>query len=272
MNRSTWTAAFVVAIGACMLTACTQMARSVDPVRVLLVGDSTMARVTGYGDALCVRFDVAASCLNLARGGRSSKSYRDEGLWTEVLARLDEPGPRASYVLIQFGHNDQPGKPGRSTTLPEFSANLARYVREAREHGAIPLLVTPLTRRVFKNNRLVDGLGPWADAARNVAREMRVPLLDLHLDSMREVQTLGAANAILLAEIPPPPELVASARSGSTIEKPAQPAPASGAATGKHVPAFDYTHLGPAGAELFSGIVAGEIRHDMPALARYLRR
>ena len=270
MNRSTWTAACVALIGACLLVACTQTARSADPVRVLLVGDSTMARVTGYGDALCARFEAAVTCDNRARGGRSSKSYRDEGLWNDVLARLDEPGFRTTYVLIQFGHNDQPGKPGRSTTLPEFTANLARYVRETRDHGAIPLLVTPLTRRSFKDGRLADGLGPWADAARAVARESHVPLLDLHADSMREVQALGAADAILLAEIPPPRELVEAARSGTTIEKPGQLA--SAGSTAKHVPAFDYTHLGPAGAALFSGLVAAEVRREVPALGRYLRR
>jgi len=270
IGRGTWFVAFGMLVGAVLLAACAQSPRRTDVPRVLLVGDSTIARVTGYGDALCARFDAAVSCENLARGGRSSKSYREEGLWNDVLARLDEPAYRATWVLIQFGHNDQPGKPGRSTTLPEFTANLQRFVRETREHGAIPLLVTPLTRRSFKGGRLVDGLGPWADAARSVARELRVPLLDLHGDSMRAVQALGAANAILLAEIPPPPELIEAARSGSTIEKPAQASAAGSSA--KHVPAFDYTHLGPSGAELFSGLVAAALRRDVPALARYLRR
>ena len=258
------TAFFAVAL----LASCAQAPRHAGPVRVLLVGDSTMARVTGYGDALCARFDAGVTCTNLARGGRSSKSYRDEGLWDDVLARLQEPGFSATYVLIQFGHNDQPGKPGRSTTLPQFAENLERYVREARERRAIAVLVSPLTRRGFKAGRLVDGLGPWADAAAAVAHATQAPLLDLHGDSMREVQALGPAGAITLAEIPPSPELVDAARSGTTVEKPVSPAPPSA----RHVPAFDYTHLGPTGADLFSRVVADEIRRDLPALARNLRR
>ncbi|HRD96630.1 MAG TPA: hydrolase, partial [Rubrivivax sp.] len=89
-----------------------QAAGAAEPPVVLLVGDSTMAPQTGYGDALCRRLEPAVACLNLARGGRSSLSYRAEGLWERVLARLraGQPGvPR--QVLIQFGHNDQPGKP-----------------------------------------------------------------------------------------------------------------------------------------------------------------
>ena len=49
--------------------------------RVILVGDSTMATRSGYGDALCARI-APAECINLARGGRSSLSFRAEGLWT----------------------------------------------------------------------------------------------------------------------------------------------------------------------------------------------
>ena len=87
---------------------------------VILVGDSTMVPRTGYGDALCQILISAKSCTNLARGGRSSKSYRIEGLWDEVLKRLYSREAGASvYVLIQFGHNDQPGKPDRSTDLAE---------------------------------------------------------------------------------------------------------------------------------------------------------
>ena len=68
----------------------------------------------------------AVTCINMAKGGRSSGSYRAEGSWTQVMERLkSSTGFKATYVLIQFGHNDQPGKPGRSTDLAtEFPVNL----------------------------------------------------------------------------------------------------------------------------------------------------
>jgi lysophospholipase L1-like esterase len=195
-----------------------------EPPAVLLVGDSTMAPQTGYGNALCERLQPAVACLNLARGGRSTLSYRAEGLWDRVLARLKAGSPGVTrHVLIQFGHNDQPGKPGRSTDLErEFSANLARYVTEARAAGGVPVLVTPLTRRSFSFGRLNTDLTPWAAAVREVARAQAVPLIDLHATSAAAVQTMGSAQADLLAQGPV----------GS--------------------PVFDRTHLGPRGACLFA--------------------
>ena len=57
-----------------------------EPPAVLLVGDSTMAPRTGYGEAFCARLAPELACLNLARGGRSTLSYRAEGLWDRLLA------------------------------------------------------------------------------------------------------------------------------------------------------------------------------------------
>jgi lysophospholipase L1-like esterase len=250
-----------------LLAGCHAAQRAGERLHVVLVGDSTMAHVTGYGDALCARFDAGTRCVNLARGGRSSKSYRAEGLWDGALGSLRERGYR-SVVLIQFGHNDQPGKPGRSTTLDEYEANLHRYVDEARAAGADPVLVTPLTRRTFRDGRLLDDLQPWAEATARVARSTGVPLLDLHADSRRAVETLGAVAALSLAELPPPGQAVAAARTGTT--SPAiKPPPA--AVAGTHVPVFDYTHLGAQGAALFSGIVAQEIATSIPGLSAHLR-
>jgi lysophospholipase L1-like esterase len=211
-----------------------------EPPAVLLVGDSTLAPQTGYGDALCQRLQPAVACLNLGRGGRSTLSYRAEGLWQRVITRLQagEPGV-VRHVLIQFGHNDQPGKPGRSTDLAtEFPANLARYVAEVRAAGGTPVLLTPLSRRSFRDGVLLRDLQPWADATRAVARAEQVPLIDLHQLSADAVQALGPAEADLLAQAPP----------GS--------------------PGFDRTHLGERGACLFAQLVAQALASQVPALAR----
>jgi lysophospholipase L1-like esterase len=119
------------------------------PIRVILVGDSTMQTNSGYGDAFCARFTSEVSCINLAKGGRSTASFRTEGRWDEVQRLLkDDGGFGATYVLVQFGHNDQPGKPGRSTDfVTEFPVNMARYAQETRALGGVPVLLTPLTRR-----------------------------------------------------------------------------------------------------------------------------
>jgi pectinesterase len=219
-------------------------------VRVVLVGDSTMAPRTGYGDALCARFDADVECLNLARGGRSSGSYRAEGLWDQAIARLKTAGA-ANYVLIQFGHNDQPGKPGRSTDLvTEFPVNMARYVEEVRREGAVPVLVTPLTRRKFRDGVHENDLVPWAEAVRRIAAEKRVALIDLNAASAAAVAAMGSAQADMLAMAPPP---VAPEEAGAT--------PAAAAKS-----QFDHTHLGEKGAALFSNMVAGEIKTSVREL------
>lgn len=230
------------------------------PIRVILVGDSTMATRSGYGDALCARFKPGTSCINLARGGRSSGSFRAEGRWDEVQKLLKDSAPyRASYVLVQFGHNDQPGKPGRSTDLvTQFPANMARYAAEVKELGGVPVLVTPLTRRSFKGAYLKDDLAPWAEATRKVARELKVPLLDLNTVSANAVQQMGQQEADTLAMAPPPDAI---------------PAPANGAAAepqGTPKSAFDRTHVGAKGAELFSGMVAREMARLLPPVAASL--
>lgn len=239
-------------------------------VRVLLVGDSTMANFSGYGDALCRQFAPTVRCINAAKGGRSTLSYRAEGSWKHVLNTLSSgEGFTASYVLIQFGHNDQPGKPGRSTSMEQFADNLAGYVEDVRKAGAVPLLVTPLARRQFAGGKQADNLEPWAEATRRVAKDRSVTLLDLHLDSVKAIQSLGPKRSSQLAAAPPSPEVRAAALTGTTLELP-KPAPHPTLLPPVPVPAFDYTHLGPRGADLFGAMVAGEIRRSVPALAAYL--
>jgi lysophospholipase L1-like esterase len=215
-----------------------------------------VATKSGYGDALCARFVAGTSCINLARGGRSSGSFRAEGRWDEVQALLRNGGAfSATYVLIQFGHNDQPGKPGRSTDLvTEFPVNMARYAQEAKALGGVPVLVTPLTRRSFAGATLKNDLAPWTASTTAVAKAEHAALLDLNALSYAAVQQMGMAEADTLAMEPPPAT--------------PPPAPAAGAAKS----AFDRTHVGAKGAALFSRMVAKELAVVVPAIAPSLRQ
>jgi lysophospholipase L1-like esterase len=165
---------------------------------------------------------------------------------------------RSTYVLIQFGHNDQPGKPGRSTDLAtEFPANMRQYVKEVVAAGAKPVLVTPLTRRTFKDGQLKDDLGLWGAATKKVAAEEGVPVLDLNTESRAAVQTMGPVEANTLAMVPPPPEVAATAASGTST-----PAPKEGPSA-----QFDYTHIGEKGSAFFGKMVARELMTAVPELA-----
>jgi lysophospholipase L1-like esterase len=257
------------------------------PIRIILVGDSTMAVRSGWGPGFSKDLVPEVTFLNMARGGRSSGSYRAEGLWVKVIDVLKSNANfKATYVLIQFGHNDQPGKPGRSTNLTnEFPANIRQYVVDVVSNGAKPVLITPLTRRSFKDGQVRNDLLPWADAIKKVAADMGVPVLDLNADSVAAVQKMGPVEANTLAMAPPPPIVAESAASGNSVPAPKTAAPTNTTSTttnsvagnnvverkGEAAPAFDYTHLGAKGSAFFARMVVDELTKAVPDLRSYLK-
>jgi lysophospholipase L1-like esterase len=257
-----------------LLLAATGLALSeTPPVRIILVGDSTMAEKSGWGPGFCGETVTSqVTCLNMAKGGRSSSSYRQEGSWDQVMKVLKTPGDSAAtYVLIQFGHNDQPGKPGRTTDLAtEFPVNIRRYVDEVTAAGAKAVLVTPLTRRSFRDGKVKDSLGLWADATRKVAVEAHVPVLELNADSLAAMEKMGPVGANTLAMAPPPPEIAAAAASGNSLNAP-NPDPNATERKGEAAPLFDYTHLGAKGSAYFAHMVARELTAAVPTLQPYLK-
>lgn len=259
------------------------------PVRIILVGDSTMAVRSGWGPGFSTDIVSQVTLVNMAKGGRSSGSYRAEGSWTNVLNELKRNAEfKATYVLIQFGHNDQPGKPGRSTDLAtEFPLNIRQYVQDVLTNGAKPVLITPLTRRLFTDGKVKNDLAPWADATKKIAAEMGVPILDLNADSVAAVQKMGAVEANTLAMAPPPPIVAESAASGNSVPAPktllSAPDTASTNSTagvpannvverkGAAAPTFDYTHLGVKGSGFFGRMVADELGKVVPDLQPYIK-
>jgi unsaturated rhamnogalacturonyl hydrolase len=205
-------------------------------VRIALAGDSTVTEEAGWGRGFKARIAESAAVLNAARGGRSSKSYAAEGHWADVLRR------KPSHVLLQFGHNDMPGKGAeRETDAATYRANMARYVDEARAAGASPVMVTSLTRRRFTPEGRVDSdLGVYVDAARSVAAEKAVPLIDLHAKSIALLEAMGEARALALGPRKP----------DGTVDK---------------------THLEEEGSALFGSYVAEELGRVVPALASQVR-
>jgi lysophospholipase L1-like esterase len=218
-------------------------------VRIALAGDSTVTDSSGWGRGFAARLGPEAVCLNLARSGRSSKSYLNEGHWTKLLEQ------KPDYILIQFGHNDQPGKGPERETDPRttYRESMARYVAEARAAGARPILVTSLARRHFTPEGTIrSDLGPYAEAVKALAAEQHVPVIDLHARSIELLERLGPEAS---AEFDPEP------RDTGT-----PPGKAAAAAAGP-----DRTHLSPRGSEVFGRLVAEELRKVEPGLAPVLK-
>lgn len=173
------------------------------PVKVYLIGDSTVADytldegylqkkypLTGWGqvfqqfltkDSLkklnrLIKSD-SALVIDKAKGGRSTRTFFEEGRWKEVLSTLQ----KNDLVLIQFGHNDAArDKPERYVDIPGYKDFLRLYVKETREKGAFPILITPVTRNYpWKDGKLGSAHGEYPQAVKDVAKELNVAIIDL---------------------------------------------------------------------------------------------
>jgi pectinesterase len=158
------------------------------PIRIVLVGDSTVTDDSGWGTGFRRLVTGAVEVVNTAANGRSSKSFIDEGRWADALSK------RGQYYLIQFGHNDEPGKGPERETDPKttYRANMARYVDDVRRIGAKPILVTSLVRRLYKGDGTIQtSQTPYVEAVRELAAEKQVPLVDLHATSLADAENAG---------------------------------------------------------------------------------
>lgn len=150
---------------------------------------------TGWGTPFSVFFHSSVTVENHAKNGRSTRTFIEEGLWKPVQNKL----VAGDYVFIQFGHNDEVPTKASYTTPQQFTANLERYIGEARNKKAIPVLITPVARRRFDSTgRLVDTHVEYSNLVRIVAQKQNVPLIDLDKRSQVLLKELGAEASKLL--------------------------------------------------------------------------
>ncbi len=223
-------------------------------VRVHTIGDSTMADRPdpahpehGWGTLLRRVFTADVVVYNYAVNGRSTKSFIDEGKWKSALGAL-QPG---DYMIIQFGHNDEKVEDSTryAAAQTDYRRNLERFVSEARDKGAVPILCTPIVRRKFDaKGTLEETHGEYPDVVRVLAAARNVPLLDLQKLTHVLVQRAGPEG---------------SKRLYVWLE----PKVSSYFPDGRQ----DDTHLSEAGATEVAKLAAGAIKTAVPALGRYLR-
>lgn len=162
------------------------------------IGDSTMANKIrpdenperGWGQMLTLFFNDAITIDNRAVNGRSTKSFIEEKRW-DTIYKLLKPG---DYVFIQFGHNDQKEKDSTRYTNPHtaYRHNLIRFVNEAREKGAIPILFSSIARRNFNEQGVLIGThGDYPLETRLVAQEYKVAFIDMEYYSELLEQSYG---------------------------------------------------------------------------------
>ena len=172
-------------------------------ISVVCIGDSIVAMYPdtdyqqGWGESIKEKL-VNTTVYNHAAGGRSSKSFINEGLWANALDRVDSTS--AAYVFIEFGHNDNPGKGEDRETDPgvdgDFRDYIRQYIDDSRAHGAIPILVTPPPRRWFSGGVVGDtGNLPYAEAMIAVAAEKSCSVVDLNTQVRDLYNSLGEAGS-----------------------------------------------------------------------------
>ena len=159
---------------------------------IWIIGDSTVEDnqppFRGWGWALPRYVKEGVEVRNHALSGRSTRSFREEGLWEPVAQGLSA----GDLLMIQFGHNDE--KDDERHTDPEttYPENLWRYCREAMDRGAQPVLLTPVSRRFFVGGgAMLYTHGEYPRAVRKLAAEKGIPLIDLKKASRELYLSLG---------------------------------------------------------------------------------
>ena len=192
--------------------------------KVHTIGDSTMSEYKpaatpkrGWGMYLQAFFNTdSVEVNNRGKSGASTRTfYETENLWPSVKLQMHA----GDYLIIQFAHNDEKCKgedvyeanaklraEGKDTltdmrgTEPNtsYKAFLRTYIREAREMGVTPILMSPICRAYFKDGKINDeGRHVLAEnknyvrSMREVAEETGVPFLDMTARSQELYEQQG---------------------------------------------------------------------------------
>lgn len=181
-----------------------------------LIGDSTVRNTNrpqcGWGEMIGELFDTAQiSISNQAMAGRSTRTFIKEGRWDKVLSTIK----KGDYLIMQFGHNEgsRPDtskqgyrgvlrgtgedsvqltwKDGTIEIVHSYGWYLRKFVREAKEKGAIPIICSMIPRKEFadgKVKRADKDFGKWA---KEVAESEGVFFVDLNAITADKYDVMG---------------------------------------------------------------------------------
>ena len=212
----------IIPIAALVCLAGTVLAESGprSPQRLVLIGDSTVKNgsgkgeggLWGWGQVLGQHFDPAGVVVeNRALGGRSSRTYRTEGLWARSLERL-RPG---DIVFMQFGHNDggkmfEGDRPrasikgngdetkvgvvertGKRETVHSYGWYLRQYIADAKAAGAEPVVLSPVPRDRWQDGKVLRASSDYGKWAREAAKQGGARFIDLNEIVARRYEAIG---------------------------------------------------------------------------------
>ena len=216
---------------------------------VYLAGDSTVCDQRDepwatWGMMIPAFFDQGTAVANHAESGLALSSFAAQNRLAKILSTMKE----GDFVLIQFGHNDQKETGPEAGADKGYSKRLAAFIDEVKAKGAHPVVVTPVERRRFRDGKPYGTLQDYAAAAKRVAAEKDVPVIDLNAMSLKFYEALGEEGS-----------------KNAFVHYPANTFPNQPQAL------KDDTHHNPYGGfELAKCVVQG-IRDNVPELAKRLR-
>ncbi len=206
-----------------------------------LAGDSTVTYDQGYAAGLRAHLSKDLQVYNRSRGGATCASFRQQGRWQDILDY------KPDYVMIQFGHNDG------SRDLPGYSANLGRFVDEARAAGIKPILVTPISRRYWdEKGEIHDDTEANAAAMKKVAADKGCLLMDLHQAAVDFYIKCGQPVTETWGLAKQNPAITAATR--PDLLEPV---------------VLDKTHFNPEGSRAIGKTVSDTLKKSVPELAQY---
>lgn len=152
-------------------------------INVYIAGDSLAQDYTeanypqaGWGQMIVNYFDDNVTVNNSAAGGKSTKSFVNEGRLDNILNEI-QPG---DYLFVSFMHNDQKNGAGVSTNPnTTYKDYLYKYISAARDKGAIPVINIPIPRGLFSGTNTIGfygkaNLGAYPAAAKETAEKYGV--------------------------------------------------------------------------------------------------
>lgn len=171
--------------------------------RIFWAGDSTVQTndittypQTGIGQVFSLYIKESITVCNHAKNGRSTKSFLDEGRLEPIAKEIGA----GDYLFIQFGHNDEKIQDPARYTEPfgTYKENLKLFIDTARSRGAKPVLITPLERRCFTDEKHLDAgaHGEYVAAMKETAKQENVPIIDLYSQSRMEMEKVGAEESM----------------------------------------------------------------------------
>lgn len=149
---------------------------------IFLAGNSTVVDQDeepwcGWGQMLPLFLNTKIAVANYAESGESASSFISSFRFAKIMSVLK----KGDYLFIEFGHNDQKLKGYNSGPFGIYKNNLTYMINETLRKGGIPVLVTPMNRRKFdENNKIINTLGDYPEAVRQVANERNIHYIDLN--------------------------------------------------------------------------------------------